>query len=114
MFRCFSLLKNDNFSTRNLSSPTVFDQDVETNILYGIESPTHEQSYFFCTPSLFLEKQYKTVTNMHENVKFRKINLKYFSKFYFSKMPTVTLCYKALEMKYNHQFCSICEIVGKD
>ena len=90
---------------------------VETTIiLKGIECPRYEQSYFFSFPSVSSKKNTEH-KNIHENLKFQRKKVKYFSKFYFGnflKMPSVTLCSKAFKIKYNHQFGSICEIVGED
>ena len=51
---------------------------------------------------------------MNKNIKFQIFFFNFFLNFIFAKIlktQTVTLCSKALYMKYNHQFCFICEIV---
>ena len=96
---CFSLLlKSYNFSTRNRSSRTVFDlEGWNKHHLIGNWMPYTWAIYMY----IFICFQPKKIQNIEKYTsKFEKgeFFLKYFSKFYFSKIlktQSVTLCSKA-------------------
>ena len=79
MFWCFSLLKNDNFSARNLSSPTVFDQDCwNKHFIWNWKPYTRAVVFFFCSPSVSRKK----IRNIKKYARKRKISEKKFKIFF--------------------------------
>ena len=116
---CFSFfLKSDTFSARNLYSLTVYHlHGWNKHHFIGNWMPYTRSGIFFCFPSVSIKKNTKHWKIYIKTWKVGKNVSKYCSIIYFSKILKtlpVMLCSKALQMKYNHQFCSICEVVGED